>query len=81
MFSQMLAIKSIKPNPNYVPGGVENFWLTDSSTPEKKNEGKDGKGLGFTRFTSSYETEKTRGDETFQRPEVQRQTFGGVRRQ
>ena len=32
---------SIKPNPNYVPGGVENFWVTSPSSPEKKEERKE----------------------------------------
>ena len=49
MYSQFL---NIKPNPNYVPGGVQNFWLT-ASTPEKKEGEKAG-------FASSSETEETR---------------------
>ena len=83
MFSQMLSIKSIKPNPNYVPGGVENFWLTGSSNPEKKDEMKVGEergpGPGFARFGSSYDTEKTRREETSQRPETEVFGVGPVR--
>ena len=81
MFSQMLSIKTIKPNPNYVPGGIENFWLTASSTPEKKDGGKAGEergpgtGPGFARFASSYETEKTRGEDASQRPQTIRESF------
>ena len=77
MFSQMLSIKTIRPNPNYVPGGVENFWLTASSTPEKKDGGKVGeeRGPGFARFVSSYETEKTRGEDASQRPQTIRESF------
>ena len=70
----MLSLKSLKPNPNYVPGGVENFWLT-----EKKDQVKVGeeRGPGFARFSSSYETEKTgREDTVSQRPETE--AFGGT---
>ena len=28
MFSNMF---SIRPNPNYIPGGTENFWVSGSS--------------------------------------------------
>ena len=73
MFSRMLSIKSIKPNPNYLPGGVENFWLTAPSTPEKKDEVKVGeeRGPGVTRFGSSFETEKTGREAASQRPETE----------
>ena len=73
MFSQIMSIKFIKPNPNYVPGGVENFWLSGSSSPEKKDEVKVGeeRGPGFTRFGSSYETEKAGREATSQRPEAE----------
>ena len=64
MFSRIL---SIKPNPNYVPGGVENFWLTASSTP-KKDGGKSGESFkpvsGFASCSSSEsgEVRKKAGD-------------------
>ena len=83
MFSQILSIKTIKPNPNYVPGGVENFWLTGSSCPEKKDEvrveEKRGPGPGFARFSSTYETEKTRREDTSQRPETEAYGMGTIR--
>ena len=77
----MLSIKSIKPNPNYVPGGVENFWLTASTTSEKKDGEKGGgeRGPGFTRFTPSYETEKSGGEETSQHPQTDLHGGGKMR--
>ena len=34
---------NIRPNPRYVPGGTENFWLTaNNDPPAKKND----EGLG-----------------------------------
>ena len=53
MFSRML---SIKPNPNYVPGGVENFWLTASSTPKKDGGGKSGESFRPVSGFASSET-------------------------
>ena len=43
MFSSMF---NIRPNPRYVPGGTENFWLTaaNNDPPSKKNDA----GLGET---------------------------------
>ena len=82
MFSQFL---SIKPNPDYVPGGVENFWLTASSTPGKK-EGKSGEGMrpATGSVSSSSEAEeagrKAGGKNAFVRPEGECMGVGGPRR-
>lgn len=64
MFSQF---SSIKPNEKYVPGGVENFWLT---TPEKKENERSGSGTGKTYVSfESSETNKTSGSKSkFQSP-------------
>ena len=78
MFSQILSIKTIKPNPNYVPGGVENFWLTEKKD-EVRTEEKRGPGPGFARFSSTYETEKTRREDTSQRPETEAYGMGTIR--
>ena len=29
-------LSSIRPNPRYVPGGTENFWISDQSGCENK---------------------------------------------
>ena len=29
-------LSSIRPNPHYVPGGTENFWISDQSGCENK---------------------------------------------
>jgi len=36
MFSSMFGIR---PNPNYTPGGTENFWITSNSDYEKNGSG------------------------------------------
>ena len=41
MFSTLF---SLRPNPRYVPGGTENFWVTANSSPQERT-GESGGGM------------------------------------
>ena len=50
-------LSSIRPNPRYVPGGTENFWISDQSGCENKVKMTEEKGKvkeedGVTRKSS-----------------------------
>ena len=61
MFSNIF---SVRPNPNYVPGGTENFWVSDNmNPPEKKRDQSQESAQGGFSFTVEESVKMRNQDE------------------